>query len=81
MSQGIFPPMFQVFSQYGIYVMKFFKKYKWRYVIIDDRLPCLENGTIVFILLNNCSFLTCLFNNVLKRSMLIAEELTSCGSA
>ncbi|KAL4472263.1 hypothetical protein ABPG72_011624 [Tetrahymena utriculariae] len=48
MSRGIYPPLFHFLSQYGIYVMKFFKNYKWRYVIIDNRLPCLENGEIIF---------------------------------
>lgn len=27
--------------------MKFFKNYRWRYVIIDDKLPCFEDGEIV----------------------------------
>lgn len=27
-----------------MYVMRFFKNYKWRYVIIDDRLPCYNRG-------------------------------------
>jgi hypothetical protein len=24
----------------GIYLFKFFKDFSWRYVIIDDRIPC-----------------------------------------
>lgn len=53
MSRGTYPPLFHFLSKYGIYVMKFFKNYRWRYVIIDDRLPCLESGEIVNIF--NCS--------------------------
>lgn len=39
MTQGIYPPMFHYLRQFGIYVFRFFKDYKWRYVIIDDFLP------------------------------------------
>lgn len=38
---GLTCPMFHSFQKYGIYVFRFFKNYKWRYVIIDDQLPCL----------------------------------------
>jgi len=27
-----------------MYVFRFFKNYQWRYVIIDDRLPCYKRG-------------------------------------
>ena len=40
MSEGIYPPIFHIFSPKGIYCFRFFKNLKWRYVIIDDRLPC-----------------------------------------
>ena len=40
MSEGIYPPIFHSFSTKGIYCFRFFKNFKWRYVIIDDRLPC-----------------------------------------
>ena len=40
MSEGIYPPIFHTFSIKGIYCFRFFKNLKWRYVIIDDRLPC-----------------------------------------
>jgi hypothetical protein len=41
---GVYPPMFHYLRKYGMYVMRFFKNYKWRYVIIDDRLPCYNRG-------------------------------------
>ena len=40
MSEGIYPPIFHSFSTKGIYCFRFFKNFKWRYVIVDDRLPC-----------------------------------------
>ena len=40
MLMGVYPPMFIPFRMFGIYVFKFFKNYDWRYVIIDDTLPC-----------------------------------------
>ena len=40
MSEGIYPPIFHSFSSKGIYCFRFFKNFKWRYVLIDDRLPC-----------------------------------------
>ena len=40
MSEGIYPPIFHMFSVKGIYCFRFFKNLKWRYVLIDDRLPC-----------------------------------------
>ena len=40
MSEGIYPPIFHSFSTKGIYCFRFFKNFKWRYVLVDDRLPC-----------------------------------------
>ena len=40
LTSGVYPSLFHYFSQFGIYVLRFFKDYEWRYVIIDDRLPC-----------------------------------------
>ena len=40
MSEGIYPPIFHSFAIKGIYCFRFFKNFNWRYVIIDDRLPC-----------------------------------------
>lgn len=36
--------MFHYLRKYGMYVIRFFKNYKWCYVIIDDRLPCQKKG-------------------------------------
>ena len=40
MSMGVYPPMFHLYQKKGIWCFRFFKEMKWRYVIIDDRLPC-----------------------------------------
>jgi hypothetical protein len=39
LTEGIMPPLFRGFVKYGMYVFKFFKKFKPVYVIIDDLLP------------------------------------------
>lgn len=39
-SSGIYPPIFYPFRKKGIFCFRFYKDLKWRYVIIDDRLPC-----------------------------------------
>jgi len=44
MTSGVYPPMFHYLRKYGMYVFRFFKNYKWRYVIIDDRVPCYKRG-------------------------------------
>ena len=38
MINGVYPPMFHNLAKYGIYVMKFFKDGKYRFVVIDDRI-------------------------------------------
>jgi len=38
-SKGVYPPIFHKFRRKKIYVMRFFKEFKWRYVVIDDNLP------------------------------------------
>jgi calpain len=48
MVTGIYPPMFHFLRSYGIYVMRFFKNYQWVYVMIDDKLPCLPSGDVVY---------------------------------
>jgi len=40
MLSGVYPPLFHDYRKYGIYVLRFFKNYAWRYVLVDDRLPC-----------------------------------------
>ncbi len=44
MTSGVYPPMFHYLRKYGIYVFRFFKECAWRYVIIDDRIPCYKKG-------------------------------------
>lgn len=40
--QGVYAPIFHKFRTENIYVLRFFKEFAWRYVIIDDRLPCFK---------------------------------------
>lgn len=37
---GVYPSLFHCFAKFGLYVIRFFKDYGWRYVVIDNRLPC-----------------------------------------
>ena len=39
-SMGVYPPLFHYYRKRGVYVFRFFKEFAWRYVIIDDRIPC-----------------------------------------
>ena len=49
LSMGVFPPIFHRFRAKGIYCLRFFKEFAWRYVIIDDRLPVYKaSGALVF---------------------------------
>lgn len=49
LSMGVFPPIFHRFRYKGIYCLRFFKEFAWRYVIIDDRLPVYKgNSSLVF---------------------------------
>jgi hypothetical protein len=36
------------FSAQGLYTIKFYKAGKWRYVHIDDRIPCRQSGRVHF---------------------------------
>ena len=42
LSTGIYPPIFHSFRKKGIFCFRFFKNFKWRYVLVDNRLPCLR---------------------------------------
>ena len=42
LSKGVYPPLFHYFSKKGLYVFRFILNCKWRWVIIDDRLPIVE---------------------------------------
>lgn len=49
LSSGVFAPIFHNFRNKGIFCLRFFKDSKWRYVLIDDRLPCYSgNKQLVF---------------------------------
>lgn len=39
-SKGVYPPLFHCYRRKGLYVFRFFKNFKWIYVVVDDRLPC-----------------------------------------
>ena len=39
LSNGVYPPIFHKYRSHGIFVMRFFKNFKWIYVIIDERIP------------------------------------------
>jgi calpain len=41
-SMGVFPPIFHKFRTKDIYVLRFYKDYKWRYVVIDKKLPVVD---------------------------------------
>ncbi len=41
-SKGVYPGLFHIYRKKGIYIFRFFKNFQWVYVIIDDRLPCID---------------------------------------
>jgi len=43
-TRGVYPPIFHMYRRKNMYVLRFFKDFKWRYVIIDDRLPCFKHN-------------------------------------
>jgi len=54
MSTGIYPPIFHYFAKKNIYCFKFYKEYRWRYVITDDRLPCIKSNTTPKLIYGRC---------------------------
>ena len=40
LSTGVYPPIFHSFRKKGIFCFRFFKNFRWRYVLVDNRLPC-----------------------------------------
>lgn len=42
-SKGVFPPLFHKFAKHGIYCLRFFKNFQWRYVIVDLKFPTVES--------------------------------------
>lgn len=49
--KGVYPPMFHSFAKKGLFVLRFFKEFAWRYVIIDSRLPVFSdsNGNFSYV--------------------------------
>jgi len=45
LSKGVYPPIFHKYRNQGIYVLRFFKNFKWRYVFIDDRIPVYKGSS------------------------------------
>ena len=49
MTNGVYPPCFHYLRKFGIYVLKFFKNGRYRYVVIDSRLPVLKGtGEVIY---------------------------------
>lgn len=44
--KSIYPGIFHVYRAKGIYVFRFFKDFKWIYVIVDDRIPCVDGQPV-----------------------------------
>jgi calpain, invertebrate len=42
----VYPGIFHLYRAKGIYVFRFFKDFKWIYVIIDDRIPCVDKSPV-----------------------------------
>ena len=42
LSEGIYPPIFHFYRKKGIYCFRFYKFGDYKYVIVDDRLPCFK---------------------------------------
>jgi len=61
---GVYPPCFQFLKKYGIYVMRFYKNFGWRYVMIDDRL-CFKDLDFVY---GKCRKPTELWVNLIEKA-------------
>mmetsp|Transcript_16766 Transcript_16766/g.11895 ORF Transcript_16766/g.11895 Transcript_16766/m.11895 type:complete len:199 (-) Transcript_16766:1104-1700(-) len=49
LTKGVYPPIFHKYRKWGLYVLRFYKDHHWRYVMVDDRLPCYtSNSSPVF---------------------------------
>jgi calpain, invertebrate len=42
----VYPGIFHLYRAKGIYVFRFFKDFRWIYVIIDDRIPCVDKQPV-----------------------------------
>jgi len=54
MMMGLYPPIFHHYRRYSMYVIRFFKNFAWRYVIIDDKLPCHRTPDAVELIFASC---------------------------
>ena len=43
-SNGVYPSIFHIYRLKGLFVFRFFKNFKWLYVIVDDRIPTKEEN-------------------------------------
>ena len=46
LASGVYPPIFHSFRKKGIFCFRFYKNFKWRYVLVDNRLPCRPIGHV-----------------------------------
>ena len=57
LSSGIYPPIFHKFRKKNIFCFRFYKDFEFRYVIIDDQLPCrkvYQQGQVPKLLYGKC---------------------------
>ena len=54
-TKGVYPPIFHMYRKFNMYVLRFFKDFKWRYVVIDDRLPMRDLGGTYNYIFGKCS--------------------------
>eukprot|EP01022_Parablepharisma_sp_SALTPOND_P033931 TRINITY_DN8_c0_g1_i1.p3 TRINITY_DN8_c0_g1~~TRINITY_DN8_c0_g1_i1.p3 ORF type:complete len:989 (-),score=126.44 TRINITY_DN8_c0_g1_i1:6417-9383(-) len=45
---SLFSPIFHYYATKGMYVIRFMKDCRWRYVIIDDKLPCRRDKVPIY---------------------------------
>lgn len=52
---GVYPPIFHCLSKKGIFVMRFFKEFAWRWVIVDCRMPMIKHEGEYKYVFGHCS--------------------------
>ena len=53
--KGVYPPIFHPFGQKGLFVVRLFKDFAWRYVIIDSRVPMCKTESGYKYVFGQCS--------------------------
>lgn len=48
--------LFILFAEYGIYVIKVWVEERWRYVVIDDKIPCMQDKKPFFSSVSDCRY-------------------------